>query len=210
MCFPAALVDRAWPPWAGLWQQVGAHSRPMAQLFCWRWPPGSRLAGEGDLLPAQSSLAWPGFVLQLQPTFPSGLLSVLAQLTPMLGTKETWVASGRNITVPVMPTRSGVVLTLDSKQTVLCSLSHLQEGVTSCPITSGAGWGHMATQAWQQRPCVHHPERAGSQCRRERSSAPSKGSRCCSPPQGAEDPGKPEHRDTLRQHRGFMVFIDQA
>lgn len=81
----------------------------------------------------------------------------------------------------VMPTRSGkprvLTLILDSKQTVLhCSLPHLQEGLISCPHHS---WGrlHVAPQAWEQtlRPCVHHPQPAGSQCRRERSPAPAPG-----------------------------------
>lgn len=91
MHFPAAPVGRAWPPLA-LPLAVTHRSRHMAQLFCRRRRPprSSRLTGEAALAPAQSSLAQPGFVLQLQPV----LLPVLAQLRPKFGTQETWVASG--------------------------------------------------------------------------------------------------------------------
>lgn len=51
------------------------------------------MAGEANLPPAQRSLAGPGFVLQLQPVLPSGLLPVLAQFRPEFGTQETRVAS---------------------------------------------------------------------------------------------------------------------
>jgi len=54
----------------------------------------SWLVGEADMLPAQSSLAGPGFVLQLQPVLPSVLLPILSELRLKSGTKETWVASG--------------------------------------------------------------------------------------------------------------------
>lgn len=82
MRFPAAPVGRAWPPLA-LPLAVTHRSRHVAQLFCRRRRPprSSRLAGEATLPPAQSSLARPGFVLQLQPV----LLPVLAQLRPKLG-----------------------------------------------------------------------------------------------------------------------------
>lgn len=151
MCFPAARVGKAWPTLALPWQWGGptAAGTWPSSAAGGDSPQSSRPAGEADLPPAQSSLAQPGSVLQLQPVLPSGLLPVwdpkdLGDLRRPQGDP------GRNILVPVMPARSGkpraLAFTLDSRQSALCcSLLRSQGTSPAAPTTAGAG-------------CMSHPK----------------------------------------------------
>lgn len=91
------MASLGWPLAAGTWPSFPAGGGP--QVLGWL----------GRVTCCQSRAAWHSQCLccSYSPCSPSGLLPVLAQLTPKLGTQETWAASGRNIPVPVMPTSSG-------------------------------------------------------------------------------------------------------
>lgn len=149
MCFPAALGDTELGlPGLATWPSFSAGGGPQV------------LGQLGRVTCCQSRAAWHSQRLccSYSPCSPSGLLPVLAQLTPTLGTQETWVASGRNIPVPVMPTSSGTPRScVDPGQQADCAVLLPLSLAGRCYQLPHPSWGHVATQAWQQRPCVHHP-----------------------------------------------------